>query len=158
VALKPLKRFVVCLFQKVTPILVKNKVRESSEINEDAICSLARLIGDPESARARVKKLSSLVEMIERENPSGVVEVFKAAADPCRLRILKLLKDGELCVCEIMTALKRPQSSTSHHLSILRAAGLVRERKDGKWSYYRLADGAVIDMVKQAEVLNKNKS
>ncbi|MDQ1313514.1 MAG: hypothetical protein QG605_2053, partial [Euryarchaeota archaeon] len=79
------------------------------------------------------------------------------AADPCRLRILKLLKEGELCVCEIMTALSKPQSSTSHHLSILREAGLVKERRDGKWSYYRLADGAVNEMIKQAEVLKKKQ-
>ena len=119
-------------------------------IDEDAICSLARLIGDVDKARARTRKLSSLMKNIEMEGPEGEVEIFKAAADPCRLRILKLLKEGELCVCEIMTALKKPQSSTSHHLSILREAGLVKERRDGKWSYYRLADGAVVEMVKQA--------
>ena len=95
------------------------------------------------------------MNQIEREDSGGEVEVFKAAADPCRLRILKLLKEGELCVCEIMAALKKPQSSTSHHLSILREAGLVKERRDGKWSYYRLADGAVIEMVKHARVLKK---
>lgn len=139
------------------PITLTNEIFEDSEISEDVICSLARLIGDADKARARIRKLASLMKAIDIEGPEGEVEVFKAAADPCRLRILKLLKEGELCVCEIMTALSKPQSTTSHHLSILREAGLVKERKDGKWSYYRLADGAVNEMVKQAEVLKKNQ-
>ncbi|HSD57020.1 MAG TPA: metalloregulator ArsR/SmtB family transcription factor [Methanotrichaceae archaeon] len=137
------------------PILPNNGICRDSRIYEDAICSLARLIGDPDKARTRARKLASLMNQIEMEDSEGEVEVFKAAADPCRLRILKLLKEGELCVCEIMAALKKPQSSTSHHLSILREAGLVKERRDGKWSYYRLADGAVIEMVKHARVLKK---
>jgi DNA-binding transcriptional ArsR family regulator len=134
---------------------MSEKVCGNPKIDDEAICSLTRLIGDPEKARTRIEKLTSLVETIELEDPDGVVEVLKAAADPCRLRILKLLKEGELCVCEIMTALDRRKSSTSHHLSVLREAGLVRERRDGKWSYYRLADGAVVEMLKQAEVLKK---
>lgn len=131
------------------------RVCGGSKIDDDAICSLGRLIGDQQKAEKRVRELSSLVVTIEGEDPDGTVEVLKAVADPSRLRILKLLKEGELCVCEIMAALDRRQSSTSHHLSVLREAGLVRERKDGKWSYYRIADGAVIEMIKQAEVLKK---
>ncbi len=126
-------------------------------MDEDAICSLARLIGDEDKARARTRKLASLMKAIEIDGPEAEVEIFKAASDPCRLRILKLLKEGELCVCEIMTALNKPQSSTSHHLSILREAGLVKERRDGKWSYYRLADGAVVEMIKHAGALKKNR-
>lgn len=134
-----------------------DKPGEDTNVDENAICSLARLIGDTDKARTRTRKLSFLMKAIDKAGPEGEVEVFKAAADPCRLRILKLLKEGELCVCEIMTALSKPQSSTSHHLSILREAGLVKERKDGKWSYYRLADGAVNEMIKQAEALKKKQ-
>ena len=136
---------------------MSDETGEDTNIDENAICSLARLIGDTDKARTRTRKLSSLMKAIDKAGPEGEVEVFKAAADPCRLRILKLLKEGELCVCEIMTALSKPQSSTSHHLSILREAGLVKERRDGKWSYYRLADGAVNEMIKQAEALKKKQ-
>lgn len=139
------------------PISTSNDGCEDLQIDEDAKCSLARLIGDPDKAGARILNLSMLMKNIEMQDPEGVVEVFKAASDPCRLRILKLLKEGELCVCEIMTALKKPQSSTSHHLSILREAGLVKERRDGKWSYYRLADGAVVEMIKQARAIKKEE-
>lgn len=137
------------------PISTRNDGCEDLQIDEDTKCSLSRLIGDPDKAGARIGRLSMLMKNIEMQDLEGEVEVFKAAADPCRLRILKLIKEGELCVCEIMTALKKPQSTTSHHLSILREAGLVKERKDGKWSYYRLADGAVNEMVKQAGALKK---
>ncbi|KUK43199.1 MAG: Transcriptional regulator, ArsR family [Methanothrix harundinacea] len=74
-------------------------------------------------------------------------------SDPFRLAILQLLREGELCVCEIMTAFDKPQSSTSHHLSILKRASLVKERKDGKWSRYRLSEGAVIEMMNLARLL-----
>lgn len=134
---------------------MNDKTDADAKADEDVISSLSRLIGDPDKAGARIRRLSMLMKNIELEGPEGEVEIFKAAADPCRLRILKLLKEGELCVCEIMTALKKPQSSTSHHLSILREAGLVKERRDGKWSYYRLADGAVNEILKQAGALKK---
>ncbi len=146
-----------CLRLILRQITMSDETCEEIKIDENAICSLARLIGDTDRAKARMKKLSSLMNAIDEAGPEGEVEVFKAAADPCRLRILKLLKEEELCVCEIMIALSKPQSLTSHHLSILREAGLVKERKDGKWSYYRLADGAVNEMIKQAHALKKNQ-
>ena len=64
--------------------------------------------------------------------------VFRALADPTRLRILQLLSDGELCVCDIVDGLSVPQPKASRHLAYLRRAGLVIARKEGLWSYYRL--------------------
>lgn len=132
---------------------LSNEALTKDEEEDDVACSLTRLIGDPEGAREKVKKLRALMKKIDREDSDSEADVFKAAADPCRIRILKLLKEGELCVCEIMIALDRPQSTTSHHLSILKEAGLIRERRAGKWSHYRLADGAIIEMLNQAKVL-----
>ena len=65
-------------------------------------------------------------------------KIFKALADETRLRILMLLLDGELCVCEIIAALELPQSTTSRHLAYLKSAGWVKDRKQGVWMYYRL--------------------
>jgi len=62
--------------------------------------------------------------------------VLKAAADPVRIRILKMLEDGELCACQIIAVLALPASTVSRHLSTLKQAGLVRERKEGKWVHY----------------------
>ena len=64
----------------------------------------------------------------------------KAISDPTRVRMLKLLERGELCVCEIMEVLGLVQSTASKHLNILKIAGLVESRKGGTWSYYRLAE------------------
>lgn len=124
-----------------------------SDACKDTLDSLTRLIGDPDKAKFRVQKLCALMKEIDDEESSSELDIFKAVADPNRLRILKLLREGELCVCEIMTALDIRQSATSHHLSVLKEAGLVKERRDGKWSYYRLSDGAVIEILKQARVL-----
>lgn len=65
--------------------------------------------------------------------------IFRAFADETRLRILHLLTLGELCVCEIMEALRLPQSKVSRHLAHLRDAGMVEDRKEGLWVYYSLS-------------------
>lgn len=67
------------------------------------------------------------------------VELFKAVADPVRLRLLHLLRAGEVCVCHLHEALDLPQSTVSRHLAYLRKRGLVIGRKQGLWVYYRLA-------------------
>ncbi len=121
-------------------------------VGEEAARRLARLMGDSSRAEQRVKRLRASAEQIDAIELKRESEVFKALADPCRLAIISLLRDGELSVCEIMTALDRPQSSTSHHLTILKDAGLIKERKDGKWSLYRVADGAVVEMMNLAEL------
>jgi ArsR family transcriptional regulator len=64
---------------------------------------------------------------------------LRALADPTRLRILALLKGGEVCVCHIHEALAIPQPTASRHLASLRRAGLVDTRKAGLWVHYSLA-------------------
>lgn len=65
--------------------------------------------------------------------------LLKAAGDGTRLRILKMLEPGSLCVCQIVEALKLSQSTVSKHLSVLEGAGLVAGERRGKWIHYRLA-------------------
>ncbi len=66
--------------------------------------------------------------------------IFKALADESRLRTFNVLRQGELCVCQITELLELAPSTVSKHMSILRQAGLVESRKEGRWIYYRLAD------------------
>src|SRR5660398_5575 len=66
--------------------------------------------------------------------------VLKAAADPARVRILKLLGGRELCVYQLMELLALSQSTISGHLSLLKKAGLVNDRRDGRWVHYSLCD------------------
>ena len=64
--------------------------------------------------------------------------IFKACSDQTRLRILFLLSERELCVCELMTLLKLPQGKISRHLAVLKNATLVSDRRDATWIYYSL--------------------
>ncbi len=66
------------------------------------------------------------------------LEMLRALGDQTRARILKLLLKGELCVCELEAALGLPQSKVSRHLTVLRSAGLVEDRRDGLWIFYSL--------------------
>ena len=67
------------------------------------------------------------------------MNVAKAISDESRVRILAFLRDGELCVCQIVDVLGLAPSTVSKHMAILTQAGLVDFRKDGRWRYYRLA-------------------
>jgi len=64
--------------------------------------------------------------------------IFKALSDETRLRIIKLLEEGELCVCDITAALDLVQPKVSFHLSTLKEASLIKDRKQGKWVHYSL--------------------
>jgi len=64
--------------------------------------------------------------------------VFKALSEEIRLRIIKLLEGGELCVCDLVAALDMSQPKVSFHLNVLKEARLIRDRKQGKWTHYRI--------------------
>ncbi|HJQ11199.1 MAG TPA: metalloregulator ArsR/SmtB family transcription factor [Gemmatimonadaceae bacterium] len=66
------------------------------------------------------------------------VELFHALSDETRLQIIELLRKGERCVCDLTDSLDAAQSRLSFHLRVLRDAGLVRDRKDGRWVHYEL--------------------
>jgi DNA-binding transcriptional ArsR family regulator len=75
---------------------------------------------------------------------------FKALGDSTRLKMIKLLAEREMCVCEIMVALEITQPTASHHLNILEREGMAKKRRQGKWVLYRLATtklSAAIDSI-----------
>ena len=72
---------------------------------------------------------------------------FKALADSTRLRMIELLAEREMCVCEIMVALEITQPTASHHLNILEREGIARKRRQGKWVLYRLTTPKVSALV-----------
>jgi len=74
---------------------------------------------------------------------ADTAELFKVFGDPTRVKILFVLMDSELCVCDIATALGMQQSAISHQLRVLKQASLVKNRRDGKTIYYSLADSHV---------------
>ncbi len=69
------------------------------------------------------------------------IKVMKALSDPNRVKILKLLQEKEMCVCEIQGALDISQPNASKHLKLLEDSGLVESRKDGLWVNYSLTNG-----------------
>ncbi|HEX6615535.1 MAG TPA: metalloregulator ArsR/SmtB family transcription factor [Gemmatimonadales bacterium] len=81
----------------------------------------------------------------------GAARLFQALSDETRLAVLEMLRDGERCVCELQDALDAAQSRLSFHLRVLKEAGLVRDRKEGRWSHYSLVPdtlGVAHDMVR----------
>ncbi len=71
---------------------------------------------------------------------SELAKIFHALSDETRLKILKLLEKGELCVCEIVNALDMIQPKVSFHLGVLKEAGIVKIKRKGKWILYSLDD------------------
>lgn len=68
-----------------------------------------------------------------------LAQLYKAFSDETRLRIVNLLGEGELCVCDLMNVLDMPQSRVSRHVAYLRHAGWVRGKRSGKWMHYELS-------------------
>jgi DNA-binding transcriptional ArsR family regulator len=149
------------MLDKKLPMIFRKKLPQPQPRDEKESCcddsacceaenTLIRLYGDRSIARERCIQVCAQVKNLDEEELAAEIKVFKAVADVTRLKILKLLSRGELCIGELMLALKRPQSYISHNLSILEHAGLVKERKEGKWCRYRISDGAVTDMLNLA--------
>src|SRR5919107_3888880 len=69
--------------------------------------------------------------------------LFHALSDETRLAVLEMLRDGERCVCDLQEALEAAQSRLSFHLRVLKDAGLVADRREGRWSYYTLVPDAL---------------
>jgi ArsR family transcriptional regulator len=80
-------------------------------------------------------------------------EVLKAIAQPARLRIIQLLRDGEHCVCEISPAIGHEQSNTSRHLQMMLKSGILQQRKDGLKIYYSLRHPEVLEIMQLAELV-----
>jgi len=75
-------------------------------------------------------------------------EYCKALSDPARVRIIYALADEALCVCELIDILQMQQTTVSHHLKVLKYAGIISDRKSGKWVNYSLADKKVLEALK----------
>ena len=79
-------------------------------------------------------------------SPVSVAAGFHALSDPTRVEIVELLRGGELCVCELVDALDAAQSRLSFHLRVLKEAGFVLDRREGRWVYYTLVAEALEEL------------
>lgn len=87
-----------------------------------------------------------------------MLKVFKALSDRTRLRIVRLLLQKDLCVCEMMYVLGLAQSRLSHQLRILRDAGLVEDTRDGQWIIYRVSPGSRATIARLLAVFAKDQA
>jgi ArsR family transcriptional regulator len=113
---------------------------------ESGICSC-------ETASEYADELKELAKNPSAENSEAKSKVLKALADATRLRILGLLSSREMCVCEVMVALDLTQPTASHHLRILENVGLVKDRKEGKWVFYSIANPKLIKGMRKLNIL-----
>jgi ArsR family transcriptional regulator len=70
----------------------------------------------------------------------GNAKIFKALCDETRLQILEFLRSGEKCACDLLEIISVGQSTLSHHMKIIVESGIVKARKDGKWTYYSISE------------------
>ncbi|MFJ3171937.1 ArsR/SmtB family transcription factor [Streptomyces roseus] len=83
---------------------------------------------------------------LDEDQAGDLAKVFKALGDPVRLRLLSMIASragGEVCVCELTPAFELSQPTISHHLKLLRQAGLVDSERRGTWVYYRVLPAAL---------------
>ena len=121
----------------------------SDSVPESTRQTLERLYEDPDS------RLTSLFDLAADDGQvDAQLTVFKALANDHRIRILDALRDGEMCACELQVVLDAPQSTVASHLRELSDAGIVRKRRQGKWSYYRIGDTAVLQLLDMAAALD----
>jgi len=80
-----------------------------------------------------------------------ILEILKILSDETRLKVVYLLKEDELCVCELMKVLRMSQSRISNHLRILRNTGIIEVKREGKWMFYSMAkntlDKALLEII-----------
>ena len=118
---------------------------------DEAYSALDRLYNDPE---ARIAALRDSRQ--PEQDVAGQEAIFKALANEDRLRVLETLRESECCGCELQIVLDAPQSTVATHLRKLKNAGLVKSRKKGKWSYYRIADTAALELLDLAHAIQED--
>jgi ArsR family transcriptional regulator len=81
----------------------------------------------------------------EEEKIRQQTEFFKALSDPARIKIIYALSGGDLCNCHLMHIMGMPQTAISHHMKVLKYAGIVKDQRIGKWINYSLADRKALE-------------
>ena len=84
-------------------------------------------------------------------------QLFHALSDETRLGIVDMLRGGEQCVCDLQTDLDAAQSRLSFHLRVLKEAGVVTDRKEGRWSYYSIVPEALTEVHDLAVAMQPSK-
>jgi len=116
-------------------------VQERLKRRYDEVC----VAGDLEKYIRELKELAKDIGDANYFNAKA--RFFKALSDPTRLKIIKLLAEREMCVCEVMAALDLTQPNASHHLNLLEREGIAKKRREGKWILYKLSTPNILQLV-----------
>ena len=117
---------------------------------DEAHETLERLYDNPDEQIPELYEYRPDDDTVDREHT-----VFKALANENRLQLLEALRHGERCGCELIVIIDAPQSTVATHLRTLQDHGLVKNRKKGRWNYYRIADAAVMDLLDLATAIQE---
>ena len=79
-----------------------------------------------------------MLEQLKKINSAQFVGIMESLSDPIRINILELMMNGEICVCDIVKITGLSQSKISYHIKILKDSGLITDRQEGRWVYYKL--------------------
>jgi len=120
----------------------KKRTRRVSKRLERLACSGLVPPKEQEEYAAELKKL--VADVVEPDLIERQARLLKALADETRLKMLRLLSLREMCVCELTVALNLTQPTASHQLNILKNVELLKVRKEGKWTFYRVAKPTII--------------
>lgn len=118
---------------------------------EETYDSLDRLYDDPDDRIAALQEAGA-----SEEEVAGQASIFKVLGNEDRIRILSVLRESECCGCELEVVLDAPQSTVATHLRKLKEAGLVKSRKKGKWSYYRIADAGIFELLDLTQAIEED--
>ncbi len=94
-----------------------------------------------------IRELKELVEQLNEETIKRQSYILKALADSTRIKIIYLLKLRPMCTCEIMVALDLTEPNASHHLNLLERNGLVTSERMGKWTFYKLKNSTIKNLL-----------
>ena len=119
----------------------------------------------PKKVEAGKKTYEIKIENIEKSKANlpdentimDQAEFFKALADPARIKIIKALADRDICVCELMNIMDMPQTVVSHHLKVLKYAGIIEDRRWSRWMIYSLVDKRALKAVELTTTAAKGK-
>ena len=87
-----------------------------------------------------------MLEQLKKINSEQFVGVMESLSDPIRINILELMMNGEICVCDIVKVTGLSQSKISYHIKILKDSGLICDRQEGRWVYYKLDSEVLSDI------------
>lgn len=117
---------------------MRGKVKTTTKTSGSDVCEVSCI---HPAAVEQVKK-----QALNRQAATELSQIFQVMADPSRLCIISVLAQQELCVCDVAAALDMTRSAISHQLRVMRMAGLVKFRKEGRIAYYSLDDDHVLKM------------